>query len=313
MAAKFRKVDPRFWDDERTRRLTPAGRLLALHLLTGSRVNRCGIVMFSPGLAAEQTGIPYAEVDTVLHTVCDTLNWPRDAASGTVFLRRWWKYNHPDNPKALQGALSDLHDLPRNSLKPCMVKAAEDLDPKLRALYLAALDTVCDTVSDTVSSQEKEKEKEKEPIPAVPAGGSAKAQKRPAKAATTEPAAERTPEPWWPLFEAIIEISAANRKQSGGRVSKLARLMLEAGIHPETLRTELERVRDAYAPFRRTFDLDTITAIWPWILKAPETRGHGGPGRGAHRVDSEANKYPEPAAPHRAGNPGSPSTPAPPA
>jgi hypothetical protein len=162
MAAKFRKVDPRIWTDEKFRKLTAEGRLLALWMLSSSRVNRCGIVLWSPGLASEETGIPQTRIDTVCDTVCDTLRWIRDTVSNTVFLCRWWRYNRPDNVKALQGALSDLHDVPSHCLKSALVDAMQDLPASLHTVYRQALDTVCHTVCHTVSPQEQEQEKEKE-------------------------------------------------------------------------------------------------------------------------------------------------------
>jgi hypothetical protein len=158
MAAKFRKVDPRFWNDEKVRRLDSDGRLLALWLLTSSRVNRCGIVLWSPGLASEETGIPRNRIDTVLDTVCRTLPWKFDQGIGVVFLVHWWRYHLPDNGKALKGALSDLHDVPRSRVIEFLTQSRQDLP----ASMWSVLDTVCDTVSDTVSPQEKEKEKEQE-------------------------------------------------------------------------------------------------------------------------------------------------------
>lgn len=161
MAQKFRKVDPRIWTDESFRRLGVDEKILAFWLLTGSRVNRCGIVLWSGGLASEETGISPNSIDTVCDTVCDTLSWFRDTVSNTVFLRRWWRYNRPDNADALKGFLSDLHDVPSNGLKDALVQAAQDLPSNLHTVYFGVLDTVYDTVSNTVSPQEKEKEKEK--------------------------------------------------------------------------------------------------------------------------------------------------------
>ena len=164
MAAKYRKVDPRMWTDEKFCRLTTQEKLLAIWLLTSSRVNRCGIVMWSPGLASEETGIEPTVIDTVLDTVCSTMNWVRDTVSRTLFLARWWRYNRPDNASALKGALSDLHDLPRHCLGSSLRQAAQDLPENMRDEYLAALDTVCDTVAHTVtytvSPQEQEQEQE---------------------------------------------------------------------------------------------------------------------------------------------------------
>jgi len=166
MAAKFRKIDPRMWTDEKFRRLEPDGKLLAIWLLTSSRVNRCGIVLWSPGLASEETGIHRNRIDTVCDTVCHTLNWVQDTVSCAIFLKRWWKYNQPDNEKALVGALTDLHDLPSHGLRESLILAAQDIKAELRHVYRSAIDTVCDTVSDTVChtvcAQEKEKEQEKE-------------------------------------------------------------------------------------------------------------------------------------------------------
>jgi hypothetical protein len=158
MAAKFRKVDPRFWCDEKVRMLDSDGRLLALWLLTSSRVNRCGIVLWSPGLASEETGIPRNRVDTVLDTVCGTLPWKFDQGIGVVFLVHWWRYNRPDNSKALKGALADLHDVPRSKVIEFLIQSKKDLPSTM----WECIDTVCDTVLYTVSAQEKEQEKEQE-------------------------------------------------------------------------------------------------------------------------------------------------------
>lgn len=183
MSQKFRKVDPRAWTDEKFRALDSNGKLLALWMLTGSRVNRCGIVLWSPGLASEETGIALNSIDSVCDTVCDTLSWFRHIPSHTVFLRRWWRYNRPDNVKALIGFLSDLHDVPTNGLRDALIEAAQDLPSTFHTVYLKALG-VGDTVSDTVSPQEKEKEKEKEK--GGHGGGS-------------RPPAPRTPRPPGPL------------------------------------------------------------------------------------------------------------------
>jgi hypothetical protein len=158
VAQKYRKIDPRIWTDEGFSRLDREGKLLAFWMLTSTRLNRCGIVLWSPALASEETGIPRDRVERVYDTVCDTVSWVRDRASNTVFLGRWWRYNRPANLSALKGVLSDLHDLPRNALKPALERAAVDLPKSFHTVY----HTVLDTVYDTVSSQEQEQEQEQE-------------------------------------------------------------------------------------------------------------------------------------------------------
>lgn len=164
MAAKYRRIDPRIWTDEKFRKLTLEGQHLALWLLTTSRLNRCGIVLWSPGLASEETKIPRNRIDTVLDTVCHTLFWIRDTASDTVFFPRWWYYNKPDNAKALKGALADLHDVPTTTLKLYLASGCDGLHPPLDTVWHTVLDTVLHTVSPQEQEQEQEQEYIKGPV-----------------------------------------------------------------------------------------------------------------------------------------------------
>jgi len=216
VSQKFRKVDPRAWTDEKFRRLDSNGKLVALWMLTGSRVNRCGIVLWSPGLASEETGIALDLIESVCDTVCDTLSWFRDIPSHTVFLRRWWRYNRPDNVKALIGFLSALHDVPSNGLREALIEAAQDLPSHFHTVYLRTLG-VADTVSDTVSPQEKEKEKEKEKeifntdlsgqLKLSPRGLTSK-KRRSRRTIDYDPAFER----WWSVYPKKAGKEAAQRE-----------------------------------------------------------------------------------------------------
>lgn len=163
MVQKFRRVDPRFWTDEKVQGLDSDGKLLALWLLTCSRVNRCGIVLWSAGLASEETGIQRNKIDTVLHTVCSIIPWKYEKRINTVFLSHWWRYNRPDNIKALQGAMSDLRDVPRSGLFDSLLLASKDLPVSMRQVYEELLHTVFDTVS--IQEQDNEQKQEVDDAP----------------------------------------------------------------------------------------------------------------------------------------------------
>jgi hypothetical protein len=90
MASKFRKVDPRFWKDERGRALTPIEKLVALYVFT-AQANRIGCFSFSPGMAAEDLGIPLNTCRTHVRDVCRTLFWRWDEEAGVIYLPTWWK------------------------------------------------------------------------------------------------------------------------------------------------------------------------------------------------------------------------------
>jgi hypothetical protein len=115
MAAKYRKIDPRLWNDERFRSLTSQEKLVDIYLLT-AQVNRIGLFVFSPAMAAEALGIKQPEFDRVLDRVLDTLKWPYDRKQRVLFFPTWWKYNPCESRLTMKGYIDDLHDIPQTPL-----------------------------------------------------------------------------------------------------------------------------------------------------------------------------------------------------
>ncbi len=162
--AKYRKLFPRIWTDERFARFTRDEKLLTIYCLTCRQCNRIGIYQFSPALASEELGLTLDKVNTVLDTLCDRLSWKYDKANRVLYFPTWWKYNKPDNPKAMIGYLTDLDELPQT---PLLQDFASNVD--------GLSDTVCHTLSEimeyriangmayTETEIELETEKEKEP------------------------------------------------------------------------------------------------------------------------------------------------------
>lgn len=117
MAAKYRKVDPRIWDDEVFDNLDAADALAAMWLVTGRAVNRAGVVVCGLGEAADKCrrqGVDDAW-DTLCR-VCLSFDWPiQKVGRNTVviILKTWFRYNQPTNEDHLKGMLSDLTDVPR--------------------------------------------------------------------------------------------------------------------------------------------------------------------------------------------------------
>ncbi len=115
MAARFRKVDPRTWDDEGFFSLPPPAKLLAIYIIT-AQSNRCGLFVYSHARAQEHVGINRDSYPIAFGKVCHTFNWTYHEASRTMYIPSWWKYNAPENAKHLKGCLTDLHDLPATPL-----------------------------------------------------------------------------------------------------------------------------------------------------------------------------------------------------
>lgn len=123
MAAKYRKIDPRIWSDEKFKNLSPEGKLLAVYCLTCSQCNRIGYFHLSLAMASEAIGgyakgmaYPSEKFISFAEGVFKALNWRFDKGSSVLFFPTWWKYNGDCGPKAMDGNMKDLHDVPQSVL-----------------------------------------------------------------------------------------------------------------------------------------------------------------------------------------------------
>jgi len=136
--ARYRKSDPRFWKDEKIRGFDPTDKLLAQYAFTGQS-NRIGCFAFSPGMAAEDTGIPLRTFVKRFRQVCQRLNWKWDERVGVLYLPTWWRYNQPENANNVIGNLKDLDDVPGSPLVAEFCENVTYLDPKLRVVFAQTL------------------------------------------------------------------------------------------------------------------------------------------------------------------------------
>ena len=135
MAAKYRKVDPRVWNDEKFRQLSPDDKLVALYCLTCDQTNRIGLFVFSVGKAAEDIGLAPDDFTGRFDRVCETLSWRWDRVSRTLYFPMWWKYNAPDNGKHMLGCLQDLHDIPRSPFLQAFCDNTQWFKPPVLAAF----------------------------------------------------------------------------------------------------------------------------------------------------------------------------------
>jgi hypothetical protein len=157
MAPRFRKIDPRFWKDEKIRAMPLSHKGLALYLFTGQS-NRIGLFSFSPGEALEDLDISSQTFREGFGKVCLNLNLGWDETSRVLYLPTWWKYNCPDNVNVLKGCLKDIHDVPKNTLYPMFYSNTEHLPPYLHPTFLEGLPKPYPKPS-PIQEQEQEQEK----------------------------------------------------------------------------------------------------------------------------------------------------------
>ena len=136
--SRFRKVDPRFWKDEKIIPLPPVEKLIVLYLFTGQS-NRIGLFSFSPGEAAEDLSLSPETFREGFGNVCQRLNFGWDETFRVLYLPTWWKYNVPENTNNVIGNLKDLDDVPNSPLIEWFINNLQYLPEPLQETFTQTL------------------------------------------------------------------------------------------------------------------------------------------------------------------------------
>lgn len=179
MAAKYRKIDPRMWDDEKFEEMEPMHKLVAINALT-SQSNRIGIFKFSPAKSAEQCGMSLDSYAIAIAKVSQTLKWGYDKARNVLFIPTWFKYNPPENPKHFNGCLGDLHDLPQTTLLNVFLSNVSHVPPHC----LSVLEKLKDSYAIAMPNQKQEQEQKQDTSADKAAAGGASPKREPRNAKT---------------------------------------------------------------------------------------------------------------------------------
>ncbi len=162
--SRYRKLDPRFWKDEKIRHLSQIEKLISLYAFTGQS-NRIGLFSFSPGEAVEDLGMSGQTFAKGFENVCGTLSLGWDPEARVLFLPTWWKYNPPENANNVIGNLKDLDDVPDSPLIERFINNLQYLPETLQVTFsqtLAKRYPKRSPSQEQEQEQEQEKEQEKE-------------------------------------------------------------------------------------------------------------------------------------------------------
>jgi len=166
--SRFRKVDPRFWKDEKIIPFPPMEKLIALYLFTGQS-NRIGLFSFSPGEAAEDLSLSPETFRERFGNVCRTLKIGWDETFRVLYLPTWWKYNVPENANNVIGNLKDLDGVPDSPLIERFINNLQYLSEELQETFTQTLaKRYPQGYPKRSPSQEQEQEQEKERVKGKP-------------------------------------------------------------------------------------------------------------------------------------------------
>lgn len=177
MSARYRKISPRFWRDEKVTGLTMVEKCIALYLFTGQS-NRIGLFNFSPGEAAEDLGTLLQTFREGFEKVCESLNFGWDERARVLYVPTWWKYNCPENPNVLKACLQDLQEIPQTHLLAAFSSNLQYLPQTFHETFLEGLPKPSMKPSPNQEQEQKQEQKNDGAGAKAPKGCSLKAEKK---------------------------------------------------------------------------------------------------------------------------------------
>lgn len=166
---RYRKHGAYYYPDEKVITLPFHAKAIGSYLLVG-QVNRVGIFTFSIGLAQEELGLSPKVFNPNFELVLNTLGWKFDRATRVLYVPTWWRYNAPENPNVLIGALGDLSGLPKTPL-------LNEFETNVRYLPSNLLETFTQrmvkrlAIQHQEQHQEQQQQQKQEDSPMPPQGG----------------------------------------------------------------------------------------------------------------------------------------------
>ncbi len=115
--SKYRKIDPRIWNDEHFRPLSDSAKLLFLFLLTHPHLTALGAMRATPAGLADELRWSEKRICAALEEISTKPFIKLDANASYLALINFLMYNKPENPNVLKSWESALDYIPECDLK----------------------------------------------------------------------------------------------------------------------------------------------------------------------------------------------------
>lgn len=123
--ARFRKIDPRIWNDAKFAGLSSEAKLLFLYLLTSPAMTILGALPIRATAVAEELGLDPKRY-AIRYEELSQQGMVEYDDRGLFWVKNYLKYNGPDNPKVVISWASALDLLPECSLLESVLEAARN-------------------------------------------------------------------------------------------------------------------------------------------------------------------------------------------
>lgn len=161
--ARYRKVDPRIWNDAKFRELSDSAKLVFFMLLTHPSMTALGAMRAtSAGLAAEMGWSTEAFAEAFGEVIAKGMA-EHDAKACFVGLPKFVRYNEPESPNVVKAWVGALDLLPECELRTrAIARAVDYVKAKGKAFAEALPEAFAQAWPKTMPYQEQEQEQEQE-------------------------------------------------------------------------------------------------------------------------------------------------------
>lgn len=121
----YRRVYLRLWRHPAFRALGEGEKVLALYLVTGPQTNLIGWYRFSPAMAAEDIGVPLAQIRKRLVVVLSAFEWEFDEPSQLLWIRSWHRWNPPNGVHSRTAWRRAIEAMPSGKTQRCLLDAID--------------------------------------------------------------------------------------------------------------------------------------------------------------------------------------------
>lgn len=157
--ARYRKIDPRIWNDEKFRKLSDNAKLVFFMLLTHPSMTALGAMRATlPGLAAEMSWGPEAFREAFREASAKGMA-EHDEVACLVALPNFLKYNAPESPNVVKAWAGAVDLLPECPLKTLVLQRAKAYAEALQEGFAKAFR---EAFPKGIAIQEQEQEPEQE-------------------------------------------------------------------------------------------------------------------------------------------------------
>ena len=161
--SRYRKIDPRIWNDEKFRGLSDGAKLVFFMLLTHPNMTALGAMRATLSGLAEELGWLPEDFRKAFQEACAKGMAEHDARACFVSLPNFLRYNQPESPNVVKAWVSSLDLLPECDLKTRVIARARGYAEGMTEGFAKALpEAFAKAMPKSMPYQEQEQEQEQE-------------------------------------------------------------------------------------------------------------------------------------------------------